>query len=451
MWSAFHWKRDHASALREARALLLVDEATTRAHPDDVQAITNTASAHNMIGTSLEALGKLSDAMLEYEESRRELEAMLKRAPTEATSVRTDVGTAPANTHWKHELATMERNIGDLARMQGDLPRAIIEYTAQKAAFLELADPSNALSQDDLGLAYERVGYALFLSGDLVGANAEYREQLALLQRILANDPSVGQRSVNVALAHEKIGRVELVSGHVAEAIREFEAADGMFSKLVAEHPPNTDWLGQLSVTHHWLGLAHEANHDRVGARALFDKERVILRAIGDKGPDKLSQQDALAANDRTIGELQLEDRDIDGAHASFEHMRSLREGLLAHDPSDRAGQLELAQAFFDLGLVELARSHPVLALQDFLVFDIAATIAVTLEPTLEERRSDVARGTWAVGDALAALGDKIGARKRYDVALGYVQALVDKHPDNAEHVKDLSTVKGKIAALGKP
>ncbi|HEY0251636.1 MAG TPA: serine/threonine-protein kinase, partial [Kofleriaceae bacterium] len=115
MWSGFWWKGDNVEALREARALLLVDEAATRARPDDVQAITNTASTHSMIAMSLQALGKWPEAMLEYEESRRELEAMLKRAPAEATIVRTGDGVARASTHWKHELATMERNIGDLA------------------------------------------------------------------------------------------------------------------------------------------------------------------------------------------------------------------------------------------------------------------------------------------------------------------------------------------------
>ena len=81
-------------------------------------------------------------------------------------------------------------------------------------------DPSNASSQRDLSVSYDRVGDVQVAQGDLAGALTSYRDSLAIRERLAQADPGNAGWRRDLAVSHNKIGNVQVAQGDLAGALR---------------------------------------------------------------------------------------------------------------------------------------------------------------------------------------------------------------------------------------
>ena len=97
----------------------------------------------------------------------------------------------PANTGWQEELAVAYSRVGDVAQARGDLAAAEQAYTQELVISERLAglDPANTGWQRALAAAYGRVGDVAQARGDLAAAEQAFTQYLAISERLAAARP----------------------------------------------------------------------------------------------------------------------------------------------------------------------------------------------------------------------------------------------------------------------
>ncbi|MDN3356130.1 CHAT domain-containing protein, partial [Actinomadura sp. DC4] len=148
-------------------------------------------------------------------------------------------------------LLVLERESTALVRT-GDLTtatariQAMVETTRQATA----ADPSNAESQRDLSISYNKLGDVLRARGDLAGAEERYTAGLRIAERLAAADPSNAESQRDLSVSYNRLGDVLVARGDLAGAEERYTAGLRIAERLAAADPSNAESQRDLSVSY---------------------------------------------------------------------------------------------------------------------------------------------------------------------------------------------------------
>ncbi|MGO8671541.1 MAG: hypothetical protein ACLQVD_09290 [Capsulimonadaceae bacterium] len=167
--------------------------ATAGSHADSVRSGIDMAISLGEVGDVDKVLGKVSDALDVYRQSRAILlplradtQEQLNALPTyndQVSSLNIDLGDI------ERELLSDDVRIGDVLA-ETNAADALPEYESALAiALLHADDRMNTPAQHDLVTVYSKIGNARIMTGDMVGAESAFRSALPIVQR-LALDPS---------------------------------------------------------------------------------------------------------------------------------------------------------------------------------------------------------------------------------------------------------------------
>ncbi|WP_374692181.1 SEC-C metal-binding domain-containing protein, partial [Accumulibacter sp.] len=139
----------------------------------------------------------------------------------------------PGNAGWQRDLSVSHIKIGDLLQAQGDLAGAGAAYRADLAIAERLAasDPGNAGWQRDLSVSHNKIGDLLRAQGDLAGAGAAYRASHAIRERLAASDPGHPGWQRDLMVSYAKLAQLAEASDPPAALVwwrKAFEQLDGM-------------------------------------------------------------------------------------------------------------------------------------------------------------------------------------------------------------------------------
>ena len=138
--------------------------------------------------------------------------------------------------------------LGSVLEAQGKLTEALAAFEESLAISRRLAeqDPNNAGWQSDLAAAHNRVGGVLQAQGKLTEAMAAFKESLAISRRLAEQDPSNAGWQSDLAAAHNRVGGVLEAQGKLTEARqrlrRPWRSAGGWPSKTRATRAGNRIW-----------------------------------------------------------------------------------------------------------------------------------------------------------------------------------------------------------------
>ena len=208
---------------------------------------------------------KLFSKLAETYRTFGDLAAALDAAQTER---RLAEPLADAGPDGARDLADSHHQMGLTLQAQGDLTGARKEHEAALAILEPIVakDPSNLDLQDDLSGTHDYLGYVLQEQGDLAGSLRNYRADLAIIERLAAKDPNKGLWQNALASAHSDVGGALEDQGDLAGAIREFQAGLAIRVHLVTTDPANAQWQGDLAVIRRRLSFALAAQGDLAGA-----------------------------------------------------------------------------------------------------------------------------------------------------------------------------------------
>jgi serine/threonine protein kinase len=331
--------------------------------------------------------------------------------------------------------------ISDAIRdLPGSTPARLLLVERAQTYLDKLANESgDDLSlQRELAEAYKKIGDVQYRVGypnigDINGALASARKELALREGISSHDHSVATK-LAVAEAHMRLG--ELLEGtadpqsadaHIGKALQIRET-------LYDQNPKNVDVRSDLARSYRVAGdrqkmEGHAQAFYELNQKALKIREGLLAENPGDEAirqqyaMDLVRIGDSLGSpNDTNLGRY-------DEALKTYEWALTLREALAAANPSNAVGARDVSNVYQRLGALlehtgdyerSLEMSRKGLAISEGLY---------EADPANFENRRDLMVLNDQLGRAYLKLTDYASAEKALRTALDVASGLIAKNP----------------------
>lgn len=314
-------------------------------------------------------------------------------------------------------------------------------------------DPS---LERELAEAYKKVGEVQYRVGypnlgDITGALASARKELALRDRIRAVDHSIPAK-LAVADAHMRLG--ELLDGtadprsadaHIQQALQIREA-------LYAENPKNVDVRADLARSYRAAGDrekmgGHAQAFYDLSQKALAIREGLLAENPSNESIKRQYSMDLVRVGDSLGSPNETNLGRYEEARANYERALQIREALAMANPTNSVGVRDVSNVYQRLGsLLEhigryeesLAMSREGLAISERL-FDA--------DPANFEVRRDIIVFHDQLGRAFMKLHDYAAAEKSLRTSLDIASELIAKNP-GSERSRDDQAQSAYLLAL---
>ena len=351
---------------------------------------------------------------------------------------------------WTRERSVVLSRQGDVLRVQGDLAGALAAYREDMALTRGLveSDPSNTVWQRDLSVSHNKIGDVLRDQGDLAGALAAYRESQALSQRLADSDPSntVWQRDLGVS--HDRIGDVLRDQGDLAGALAAYRESQALRGRLADSDSSNAVWQRDLSVSHERIGHVLSNQGDLAGALAAYQEALTVRRHLTDSDPSNTVWQRDLSVSHNKIGDVLSDQGDLAGALAAYQEALTVRRHLTDSDPSNTVWQRDLGVSHDRIG--DVLRNQGDLA-EALAAFQEALTVRRHLtdsDPSNALWQRDLSSSLTTMAQLLQQRGNAQEALPFAEESLAIDERLSALDPTNAVWRKDVAISRALVARL---
>jgi serine/threonine-protein kinase len=206
--------------------------------------------------------------------------------------------------------------------------------------------------------------------------------------------------------------------------------AEGLLVYQVDELREQLEPIGRLDIL------------DDVGDKALEYFDAVDAELLSE---DELSRY---AKSLSQIGEVRMEQGNLEAALEAFEESLSRATSLAARDPLNGAWQKGLGEAHFWVGLVLWKRGDVDGALEEFRAYRNISEALVAREPESDEWQLELAYGHTNIGNVYEFKGELEEAIAEYSAALEIKEALAERDPDDADRQHSLTVTHEDIGGL---
>jgi serine/threonine protein kinase len=266
------------AALDHGFSSLAILQRLHKAAPADLEMTHELSSGHSTVGTKLQTLGQLTEALDHYLEAARLRESILK--------------VTPDNVHVKRNLVLAWAHVGEalttkfypnLRRPADALPH--FERALELAQQLRAADPKNRLAQTDLSACLIRKGDALRQLRRFPEAIDTLRQAAAILEPIAAADPKRVTTHLDLALIYEYMARSRNALGEREQALELVRRADAAARKALEPDPDGVAGNKQLAVDAAFAAEIHAQRGERLAAFDLIRSARAIFNRLDARYP----------------------------------------------------------------------------------------------------------------------------------------------------------------------
>lgn len=304
-----------------------------------------------------------------------------------------------------------------------------------KLAHESAGDPS---LQRELAEAYKKIGEVQYHVGypnlgDINGALASARKELALREGISASDHSVAAK-LAVADAHMRLG--ELLDGtadpqsadsHIGKAL---EIREGLF----AANPKNVDVRADLARSYRVAGdrqkmEGHAQSFYEFNQKALKIREGLLDENPGDEAIKRQYSMDLVRIGDSLGSPNETNLGRYDEARKTYEHALEIRQALAAANPTNAVGVRDVSNVYQRLGSLLEHTGDFKQSLEMSLKGLAISERLFEADPANFEVRRDVMVFYDQIGRAYLKLGDDAAAEKSLRTSLDVASELIAKNP----------------------
>jgi tetratricopeptide (TPR) repeat protein len=276
------------------------------------------AAIHTAMGRSLDALGKIDEAIASFQD---------------AISAHESVTGGPAAGQTGKNIAECHIYIGELqvAARQYDQALRSFRDGYEKARFTGINLPREE-SELVMSLAREREGDLLLKLGDLDGAArafAEVRKMRVKLRDVAATPLNV----FNAGVSSEKLADVSVAQGKLAEALDAYTEARNDYQSVSAVDPDNTDWASAVGTA--WGGMAGVLLklNKLSEARSAYNQQLSIFDRLKSVAPDDAHVVRRYFTTLTDYGELESCENRLDAAKPYYEKALAVAQRLHEINP----------------------------------------------------------------------------------------------------------------------
>ena len=137
--------------------------------------------------------------------------------------------------------------------------------------------------------------------GELSVARADYREAMAIAERLAQADPGNAGWQRDLSVSHNKIGDVQVAQGTLPAALTSYRASLEIRERLAQADPGNAGWQRDLALSYGRLAMVEAQQGARNDALSAFQQGREIVARLSQQSPDNATLHNDLAWFDEKI------------------------------------------------------------------------------------------------------------------------------------------------------
>ena len=206
----------------------------------------------------------------------------------------------------RRDLAATINNIGILLHNTGKLAEAGAEYRQALAIRQKLADDNPAVTEFRSleASSHNNLGYLLSNTGRPMEAETENRKALEIRQKLVDDNPAVTEFRIRLAVSHNNLGNLLWETGRPIVAVAEHRRALEIRQKLADDNPAVTEFKSDLAQSHNNLGWMLSNTGQPAAAEAEYRKALAIWQTLADDNPAVTELRHALANSYNNLGHL---------------------------------------------------------------------------------------------------------------------------------------------------
>jgi eukaryotic-like serine/threonine-protein kinase len=188
--------------------------------------------------------------------------------------------------------------------------------------------------------------------GEMSEAAAGYREAIRLLEKLVADFPTVPTYRELLAGCHNNLGGLQVYVGQLPAAETAYRQALVIEEKLVAELPAEPRYRLILAGTLRNLGNLLSDQHKPAEAEPLLRRTLEIADRLATDFPTVPEYRQRRGLGHYSLGVLQRDRGQRPAAATAFRHALAIQEKLVADFPAAANYRSNLAHTVLDLGVV---------------------------------------------------------------------------------------------------
>jgi tetratricopeptide (TPR) repeat protein len=211
-----------------------------------------------------------------------------------------------------------------------------LEVDAKRRVLGERArHPDDILLQGDFGVACDRLSDLKFAAGDTLGAIAEGKEGLKVVEQMYLRDPKnpASRRSMMVGSA--KLARLLSVGGDRSGADRLYRRSEDLAVEAVQQFPNNTDARSDLGIVYGMRGMFLADGGAIDSALSLYGRGLRIAEDLAAADSSDVLQQSDIADGHFETGIILMKGGRYREAEDQFSDAFRRFARLAAHDKSN--------------------------------------------------------------------------------------------------------------------
>ena len=340
-------------------------------------------------------------------------------------------------------VAVSYDKLGDILKVQGNLPSARKYYELETDIFQQLAKESPTMeNRRSLSISYERLGDICEVQGDIPEAYKYY--ELALeISKQLAEESSTIESRRDLSVSYNKLGDILKAQGNI-EATRRYCELALEIKKQLAEESPTMENLRSLSIGYEKLGDILRTQENIPAARKYYELETDIFQQLAEKLPTIQNRRGVSVSYER-MGDICEAEGDLPSAKKYYELFLKISKQLAEESPT-LENRRTLSISYGIMGSILKAEENLPSA-RKYYEFALEISKQLAEESSTIENRQSLSIGYNSIGDISKAEGDIPTARKYYELALKLRKQLAEESP-TIENCRDLSISYNKLGDI---
>lgn len=396
----------------------------------------NDSTLQRELGTAYERLGKiqgnsyfsnLGDTKGAMKSYNRSLEIRQRLAEAD-----------PANRELQYELARSWRGVGDMLYTANDLKAGLEAYENGIAVLERIVaqEPDNLkylnAFADTLTHQGDIKGMEGFQNlGDTKGALESYRQAVEIGEKIVAAEPDNAEYLGDYATRLIYFGKMQSVTGDYKGAILSGQKSISLFEKLSAADPDNAEYKTRMIiVSNSMLPLLLEEGRSREAFESAQSQIKKLEEMIA-KDPKNVNLRRGLGVLYNTLGGAQLQLKDFTGAIEAYRRSLAIGTEISAADPKSGEARRDVLIARQLLAEAQIEAGEPDAALQN-----LRQNVSIYEEILKGSGSSNQTKDNLAVclaliGRALAVKGDLKNSAETFRRAASTAEEVLQKSEPN--------------------
>ena len=259
----------------------------------------------------------------------------------------------PNNVDVRRKLSTSYIKMGQALMVKADAVGALTFYRQALGIIQTLAAerPNDAEIRLDLATSYSEVGYLLGASGQGDEAMVHSRKGVVLLEALAEADPSSDKIAHDLTIAYEKTAEVmtSLIGNH-AEALLLFRKAQRINDRLFMADPLSTKLRRDQAVTHSNVAQVSARLGDIKTALDSSRKSLAIFTELLSEDPQNEDLGQAVPILQTLVCQMMIKSGDAAQAIELLEQSLASLEKSFAASPTDQVAHFRLAMVQEGLG-----------------------------------------------------------------------------------------------------